>query len=96
MAPPGLRLSIQQVPIELETEQVLNLVSGSLHSTSTIAYHLSIALLTVHRHKMGVTRINRKVGLNATRVLTSSYRLNAQSKYRTKSKGLKLKDKEHG
>jgi hypothetical protein len=38
-----------------------------------------MALLTVSHHKMGVTRINRKVGLNATRVSTSSYRLNAQS-----------------
>jgi hypothetical protein len=79
MALPGLRLSIQQVPVELEKEQTLNLVSGSLHSTSTVTYHLSIALLMISHHKMGVTRINQKVGLNATRVSTSSYRLNAQS-----------------
>jgi hypothetical protein len=39
--------------IELEREQALNLVSGSLHSTSTITYHLSIALLTVSHHNMG-------------------------------------------
>jgi hypothetical protein len=79
MALPGIRLSIQQVPVELEKEQTLNLVSGSLHSTSTVTYHLSIALLMISHHKMGVTRINQKVGLNATRVSTSSYRLNAQS-----------------
>jgi hypothetical protein len=79
MALPSLRLSIQQVPVDLEKEQTLNLVSGSLHSTSTVTYHLSIALLMISHHKMGVTRINQKVGLNATRVSTSSYRLNAQS-----------------
>jgi hypothetical protein len=39
---PGLRLSIQSLPTELKREQTLNLVSGSLHSTSTISYHLSI------------------------------------------------------
>jgi hypothetical protein len=82
--------------IELEREHDLNLTSGSLNSTSTIAYHLSIALLMVSHHKMGATRINRKVSLNATTVSTSSYRLNAQSKYRIKSKGLILKEKEHG
>jgi hypothetical protein len=54
--------------------------------TSTITYSLSIALLTISHHKIGVTRINRKVGLIATRVSTSSYRLNAQSKCRTKVK----------
>jgi hypothetical protein len=79
MALSGLRLSRQQVPVELEKEETLNLVSGSLHSTSTVTYHLSIALLMISHHKMGVTRINQKVGLNATRVSTSSYRLNAQS-----------------
>jgi hypothetical protein len=79
MALPSLRLSIQQVPVDLEKEQTLNLVSGSLHSTSTVTYHLSIAQLMISHHKMGVTRINQKVGLNATRVSTSSYRLNAQS-----------------
>jgi DNA-binding CsgD family transcriptional regulator len=80
MTPFGLRLSIQQLLIKLEREQTLNLASRSLHSTSTIIYHLSIALLTVSHHKMGVTRINRNVDLNATRVSTISYRLNAQSK----------------
>jgi hypothetical protein len=35
---------------------------------------------------MGVTRINRKVDLNATRVSTSSYRLNAQSNIEQKVK----------
>jgi hypothetical protein len=79
MAPLGLRLSIQQLPNEFEREQALNLASGSLHLTSIIIYHLSIALLMVSHHNMGVTRINRKVGLNATRVSTNSYRLNAQS-----------------
>jgi hypothetical protein len=41
--PPGLRLSIQQLQIELDREQTLNLTSGSLHSTSTVTCHLSIA-----------------------------------------------------
>jgi hypothetical protein len=41
-APLGLRLSIQHLPIELEREQALNLMTGSLHSTSTVTYHLSI------------------------------------------------------
>jgi hypothetical protein len=80
MAPPGLRLSIQQVPIELEREQIINLTSGSIHSTSIVTYNLSIALLMVSHHKIGVTRINWKVSLNATRVSISSYILNAQSK----------------
>jgi hypothetical protein len=35
----------------------------------------------VSHQKIGVTRINRKVHLNATRVSTSSYRLNAQSRF---------------
>jgi hypothetical protein len=34
-APPGLRLSIQQLSIDLERKQTLNLTSESLHSTST-------------------------------------------------------------
>jgi hypothetical protein len=79
MALPDLRLSIQQLPIELKRKQTPNLVSGSLHSTSTLTYHLSIALVMVSHHKMGVTMVNWKVSLNATRVSTSSYRLNAQS-----------------
>jgi hypothetical protein len=54
-------------------------MSGNLHSTSTIIYHLRIALRTVTHHKMGVTRINQKVDVNTTRVSTSSYRHNAQS-----------------
>jgi hypothetical protein len=77
--PPSLRLSVTITNWTREGTS-LNLMSGSLHSISTITYHLSIALLMVSHHKMGVTRINRKVGLNATRVSTSSYRLNAQSK----------------
>jgi hypothetical protein len=40
-SPLDLRLSIQQLPIELDVEQTLNLASGSLHSTSTISYHLN-------------------------------------------------------
>jgi hypothetical protein len=39
---PDLRLSKQHLPIELEREQALNLTSGSLHSTSTVSYHISI------------------------------------------------------
>jgi hypothetical protein len=54
--------------------------------TSTITYHLSIALLTVSHHKKGVTRINWKVSLNATRVSTNFYRLNAQSNIEQKIK----------
>jgi hypothetical protein len=41
-APPDLRLIIQQLPTDLERDQALNLMSGSLHSTSTVTYHLSI------------------------------------------------------
>jgi hypothetical protein len=40
---PGLRLIIQQLSTDLERDQSLNLVSGSLHLTSTVTYHLSIA-----------------------------------------------------
>jgi hypothetical protein len=40
---PDLRLSIQPLPIDLEKNQTLNLTSGSLHLTSTVIYHLSIA-----------------------------------------------------
>jgi hypothetical protein len=86
MAPPGLKLSIQQLPIELEREQALNLMSESLHSTSVVIYHLSIALVTVSHHKMGVIRINRKVNPNGTRVSISSYKLNAQSNIEQKVK----------
>jgi hypothetical protein len=39
----GLRLSIQQLLNDLERDQTLSLMSGSLHSTSTVIYHLSIA-----------------------------------------------------
>jgi hypothetical protein len=39
----SLRLIIQQLPIDLEMDQTLNLMSGSLHSASTVIYHLSIA-----------------------------------------------------
>jgi hypothetical protein len=42
-AMPGLRLIIQQLSTDLERDQSLNLMSGSLHSTSTMTYHLSIA-----------------------------------------------------
>jgi hypothetical protein len=42
-APPGLTLSKQHLPTELEREHSLNLASGSLHSTSIVTYHLSIA-----------------------------------------------------
>jgi hypothetical protein len=37
-------------------------------------------LLTVSHQKIGLTRIYRKASLNATRMSTSAYRLNAQSK----------------
>jgi hypothetical protein len=42
-APHDLRLSINSSPSELRGDLSLNLVSGSLHSTSTVTYHLSIA-----------------------------------------------------
>jgi hypothetical protein len=42
-APHSLRLSINSLPCELKGDQVLNLTSGSLHSTSVITCHLSIA-----------------------------------------------------
>jgi hypothetical protein len=42
-APPGLRLLIQQFPIQLGMKQTLNLTSENIHSTSTISYHLSIS-----------------------------------------------------
>jgi hypothetical protein len=78
MAPAGLRfIQTTITKIELDREQALNLASGSLHSTSTIAYHLSIALLMVCHHKMGVTRINRKENLNVSTVPSNSYKLNA-------------------
>jgi hypothetical protein len=43
-APPGLRLTIQPLSPELKREQTLNLMSGTLHSTSTISYPQSIAV----------------------------------------------------
>jgi hypothetical protein len=79
MAPPGLRISTQHLPIKWEREQALNLASGSLHSTSIVTYHLSIVLLTVSHHKMGVTRINRKEDLNVSTVSSNSYKHNAQA-----------------
>jgi hypothetical protein len=41
--PTGLRLSINSLPPDLKGDQALNLTSGSLHSTSIVTYHLSIA-----------------------------------------------------
>jgi hypothetical protein len=78
-APSGLRLSIQQLQIELEMKHTLNPASVSLHSTSTVIYHLSIALLMVSHKEIGLTIINRKVNLNATMMVYNSYRLNAES-----------------
>jgi hypothetical protein len=43
MAPSGLRLSTTHLPIYWRGKQALNLASGSLHLTSTVTYHLSIA-----------------------------------------------------
>jgi hypothetical protein len=77
--PPGLRLSIQSLPTELQKKQTLNFVSGSLHLISTAVYHLNIALLTVSHQNLGVTRINWKVDYSATMVSYNSYQLNAQS-----------------
>jgi hypothetical protein len=76
MAPLGLRLSKQHLPMYLEREQALNLMSESLHSTSTVTYHVSIALLMVSHHKMGVTRIKQKEDLNVSTVASNSYKLN--------------------
>jgi hypothetical protein len=52
-APPGLRLSIQSLLKHLEREQPLNLASGSLHSTSIISYHLSIACANGNHQVIG-------------------------------------------
>jgi hypothetical protein len=57
-------------------KQAINLASGSLQLTSTVTYHLSIALLMVRHHKMGVTRINQKEDLNVSTVSSNSYKLN--------------------
>jgi hypothetical protein len=73
-------------------KQVLNLVSESLHSTSTVTYHLSIALLMVSHHKLGLTMINQKEYLNVSTVSSNSYKLNAQLKYNIKQ-SFKLKYK---
>jgi hypothetical protein len=78
-APPDLKLINSPLPKYLKREQTLNLVSGSLHSTSTATYHLSITLLMLSHTEIGLTRINRKVNLNATMVPYNSYRFNAQS-----------------
>jgi hypothetical protein len=83
-APSGLKLSIQQFPTKPRGDQTITLASGSLHSTSTVIYHLSITLLTVSHKKMGLTRITRKVNLNATTVSYNSYKLNAQPKQNIK------------
>jgi hypothetical protein len=40
---PSLSQGINPIPNELEMEQTVNLVSGSLHPTSTVSYLLSIA-----------------------------------------------------
>jgi hypothetical protein len=78
-APPGLRLIHPPLPKDLKREQTLNLASGSLHSTTTATYHLSISLLMLSDKEIGLTKINRKVNLNATTVPYNSYILNAQS-----------------
>jgi hypothetical protein len=55
-----------------------NLTSGIHHSTSTISYHLSIALLTVsHQDDMDI-RINQKDDLITTMVSYNAYQPNAQ------------------
>jgi hypothetical protein len=76
---PGLRLSNQSLPTKIKRKQTLNLVSGILHSTCMVVYHLSIALLTISHQKIGVRRINWKVDSSATTVSYNSYQLNAQS-----------------
>jgi hypothetical protein len=75
--PPDLRLINPPLLKDLKREQTLNLMSESLHSTSTATYHLSIALLTLSHKEIGLTRINRKVNLNTTMVPYN--RFNAQS-----------------
>jgi hypothetical protein len=60
-------------------EQTLNLTSVRLHSTSTVIYHLSIALLMVSYQEIGLTRINRNANLNTTTVSYNSYKFIAQS-----------------
>jgi hypothetical protein len=75
---PGLRLINPPLAKDQKREQTLNLAIGSLHSTSTATYDLSIALPTLSHEEVGLIRINRKVDLNATIVPYNSYRLNAQ------------------
>jgi hypothetical protein len=42
-APPSPRLSMKSLLFELKGDQAIILMSKSLHSTSTVSYHLSIA-----------------------------------------------------
>jgi hypothetical protein len=78
-ASPSLRLSINSLPSELKGDQTLNLMSWSLHSTSTVSYHLSIAWANDVPPRIGLTRINMKVIFNVTTIPYNSYKLNAQS-----------------
>jgi hypothetical protein len=50
-----------------------------LHSNSTVVYHLSIACANDNPPRDRVTRVIRKVGLNATIASDNSYKLHAQS-----------------
>jgi hypothetical protein len=77
-APFGLRLSNQLLSFDLKREQTLNFASGSLHSTSTVTYHLSIALLMISHQEIGLTRINQKVDPIAITMLYNAYPRNAQ------------------
>ncbi len=52
-APPDLRLNNPTLPKDLERGQTLNLVSGSLHSTSTVSYHLSIVCANGNHQVIG-------------------------------------------
>jgi hypothetical protein len=78
-APLGLKLINLPLPKDIKGEQTLNLVRGSLHLTSTVTCHLSIAILMLSHKEIGLIRINRKVNLNATTMSYNSYRLNAKS-----------------
>jgi hypothetical protein len=49
----GLRLFIQSFSKDLKRKQTLNLVRGSLHSTSTVSYHLGIVSANGNHQMIG-------------------------------------------
>jgi hypothetical protein len=82
------RSQVNHSPTKPRSDQTLNLVSGIHPSTSTVIYHLSIALLTVSHQVIGLTRRNRKVNHNATMVPYNSINI-MHSQNRTYNKDSK-------